>query len=406
MSPPTMPETAAMTAAETMTETAATTVALTEKQEYHSLMVHIFNHNLDAVRNYISAGKNINFYTADQSGGYHYYEENHPLLVLYDPWINVHDVPIVTSFLDTLDEVDHNNMRPRMTEFTPLSYACFLGLEDIARALVEGGADVNPDAAARIPRDGDCGIYHIGRRTYTWTEIPAPFEVTSTFPPLWWACVRRQNDLVRFLLRSGANVHQMYELDRIDGFLQFACECGNVEVVEYLLQHGETVADYPDLLLGACHAYDLGMIRLLLPHGANPLGEPYVDRLDREHACLPLLERRYVERNMRNGAFVTPLDLTAVYCHDERTVLENYEMETSLGYHEAGLRALAALILAGENVDNLRCPVIRRWVEPLLLRMEYENINWHIAVLEAKRKELVKAMAGPPLARQYAEYTM
>jgi hypothetical protein len=182
-------------------------------------------------------------------------------------------------------------------------------------------------------------------------------------------------------------------LDRIDGFLQFACECGNVEVVEHLLQHGETVADYPDLLLGACHAYDLGMIRLLLPHGANPLGEPYVDRLDREHACLPLLERRYVERNLLKGSFIHPLDLTDVYCYDERAVLENYEVEASLGCHEAGLRALAAMILAGENVDTLRSLTIRRWVE-------YENINWQIAVLEAKRKELVKAM---PLTRQYAD---
>ena len=355
-----------------MTDPTMTTTmtVLTQKQEYHSLMVHIFNHNLQAVRDYIAAGKNLNFYTAHQEGGYKDYDESHPLLVEYDPWLNVHDVPIVTSFLDTLDEVNPANMRPRMTEFTPLSYACFLGYEDIARALVEGGADVNPDAAARIPRECDCGAYTIGRRTYTWENIPAPFEVTSTFPPLWWACLHEQNDLVRFLLRAGANIHAVYELDRMDGFLQFACECGNVEVVEYLLQYGETLADYPDALLSACHSFDEAMIRLLLSYGANLLAvKPYVDRLGRKHVCLAMLEQRYMERNLR-----------------EEEVAER---------DEAGLRTLAAMILAGEDASGIRCSTIRRWVEPIVHRMEYESIQWQIAALEAKRAELVKAMASP-----------
>ena len=352
-----------------------TMTALTQKQEYHSLMVHIFNHNLDAVRDYIAAGKNLNFYTAHQAGRYKDYDENHPLLVEYDPWINVHDVPIVTSFLDTLDEVNPANMRPRMTEFTPLSYACFLGYEDIARLLVEGGADVNPDAAARIPRECDCGAYTIGRHTYTWMNIPTPFEVTSTFPPLWWACIHGQNDLVRFLLGSGANIHAVYELDRMDGFLQFACECGNVSIVEYLLQQGETLADYPDALLSACHSYDEAMIQLLLSYGANLMAvNPYVDRLGREHACLTMLEQRYMERNLRE--------------------------ELGLEQDETGLRALAAMILAGEDANSLRCSAIRRWVEPIVQRMEYESIQWQIAALEAKRAELVKALALPLYAEQ------
>jgi hypothetical protein len=80
----------------------------------------------------------------------------------------------------------------------------------------------------------------------------------------------------------------------------------------------------------------------------------------------------------------------------EQRYMEHNLREEELGRNdEVGLRALAAMILAGEDASSIRCSVLRRWVEPIVQRMEYESIQWQIAALEAKRAELVKAMASP-----------
>jgi hypothetical protein len=376
---------------------------MTEKQEYHRLMVYIFNHDVTAVQKYIAEGKNINFYSVNQNGTFKEYDEDNPILVNYDPWINLHQTACVTSFLDDLNHQEPSHLPSLLSEFTPLSYACFLGFEDIARALIGGGADINIDAAAHISRVSPMVGFEIGRNYYQWTDVPAPFEVSSNFQPLWWACKNRQNDLARLLISKGANIHMVYELDSFDGFLQFACECGNVELVEYLLRNGQKIQDYPDLLLSACYYYHLDMVQLLLSYGVNPKTEPFVSRHGREHGCLATMERSYLVKNMRKGAFIHHLDLDAVYCYNERCVLDNYDIEATLQRDEKGLATLAAMILAGEELDHLRCSVVRGWVEPMVRVFEQNRARQQTARLEM---ELLAVAMNPSRIVQFADNDM
>ena len=242
-----------------------------------------------------------------------------------------------------------------LDEFTPLSYACFLDRTDIAKMLVEHGAEINTHLA-----------------NVTWgnenEELCSPY-----FPALWWAMAHHNTDLFLFLMEHHANVDMYWKYDDFQDGVEFACDAGHLEAIEYFLKQDEDpyqrpFCDNDFLLLSACYRYDLRMIRLLLRYGKKPDGYVTSDGLGKVYTCLTTLEMTYFEQHFQGN--ISYWDMEDIFFENRVDLLEKYDLSTHLNYQREELEVLALLVSCDDSLDLLRCSLLREWVAALLPAQE------------------------------------
>ena len=356
---------------------------MTSKQNQRDFLDAICHRDMASLQKYVEAGHSLNFYTTHDKK----YDDSHPLLVQYNPSIPADWITIKASFLDTIDVTWNNNHIFRIQEVTPLSYACLLNHEDIARYLVEHGAEVNV-------MDDKCGRLSSKRQfSSNWKFLS---KQSVYFQPMWWACQHNNNNLVRFLLDHDADIEISHTHDRFTNFLQFACECGNIEIMEHLLRKGVNPNTCSDLLLSACYHNQHDMIRLLLSYHASPKMDPYICQHERAHTCLSTLERKYLENNMAHGFFIPKWQLDHIYHHQdadaEEDAFEDYDLENGISQNKEELETLALMIVAGEDLSTIRCHLIREWLHDRVAELERQRVKERTTVIEP---ELIEKTMHP-----------
>jgi len=359
-----------------------------------AMMVAISCNDIDTVIMFVKDGYSLNFCTTYKRQ----YNGSNPLLLLYDPCLPSDVLPTISSCLDRMDRTYNNNCDLRLKEFTPLSYACCLNHEDIARYLVEHGAKINV-------MDEECKRLS---STCTFCEDSTFLPKQSVyFQPLWWACQHKNNSLVRFLLEHGADIEITYTHDRFTHFIQFACEVGNKEVVELLCQ-GLSLKHHPHLLLSACYTDQPEMVRLLLSYGANPKKSFYINQQERLHTCLSTLEHAYLKNHVETNflcdnehdneltlSFYS--DLVRIYTPKVRSVYGNPnrfqileyidDIETHISHDKEDVETMALLVHEGEDLSNIQCPLIREWIRKRVVELEILRIKQRTAVIESELLE-------------------
>ncbi|KAI6417389.1 hypothetical protein MCOR21_011106 [Pyricularia oryzae] len=193
-----------------------------------------------------------------------------------------------------------------------------------------------------------------------WDSYKAREEVKIS-PALQIAVINKQEDMVKLLLRNGANPNkEPYGLTPLDT----AIKLGDIDMVELLLNHGanpntERYGSTP--LDTAIRLGNIAMVKLLLRNGANPNKEPYMSTpLD---IAIKLGDIDMVELLLNHGANPnkerygsTPLD-TAIKLGDIDMVklLLNHGADPNNGRY--GLTPLDTAIKLGDiaMVELLRC---------------------------------------------------
>ena len=357
-----------------------------------AMMVAISCNDIDTVIHFVEDGYPLNFYTTCDKRRY---DGSHPLLLLYDPCLPSDMLPTISSCLDRMDRTYNNNCEFRLKEFTPLSYACLLNHDDIARYLVEHGANINV-------MDEECGRLSskcMFREDHTFLPKQSVY-----FQPLWWACQHKNNTLVRFLLEHGADIEIAYAHDRFTHFIQFACEVGNKEVVELLCQGGLSLKHHPHLLLSACYTDQPEMVQLLLSYGANPKKSFYINQQERLHTCLSTLEHAYLKNHVETNflrdneltlAFYS--DLVRIYTPKVRSIYGNpnrfqileyiEDIETHISHDKEDVEILALLVHEGEDLSNIQCPLLREWIRERVTQLEILRIKQRTAAIEPELLE-------------------
>ena len=295
----------------------------------HALMDAIRHDDVAFVKRYVENGKNLRFYARED------YKGTNPLIIDFDPqW---ETIPCVFSVRAQMDgnEGDKDMAYQRCySEFTPLSYACAMNRAEIAKVLVEHGAEINTFMKKVTP-----GNEH--------EELCSPY-----FPALWWSAAHYNEELTHYLLKHGAAPDMYYKYDRYFDGIEFFCDAGYVDYVDYFLQkdkesHQRPYCDSDFLLLSACFRYDVPMIRLLLQHEKKPVINY------RGYTCINTLEAEYLRRNY---AGTRTLDFWDV------TTLEGVDWTQDLACEEEGVDSIAFLVDAGGAMDEIQCPVLREWV--------------------------------------------
>jgi len=332
---------------------------------YQELMIAIQVNDFEFVKKYIEDGKNINFYTIKDSR----YDNSCPCLIHYDPEISVR------QFYENA-KIEHAKLvgsyRWRLREFTPLSYACFLNHDEIVRLLVEHGANINVF-------DKDCGnssSKHIFSSNWQFDQSSSVY-----FQPLWWACFHKNNQLVYYLLEHGADITLCNSHDNFDGFIEFACEMGNVEVVDKLLSNG-CVADMDQLILFACSNYDHDMIRILINYGVTII-----------HHCIVQLEQLYIKKNWKGRYEILIFDLLLIYHYRDMNYFIENDFANKLSYEYHELETIALLLLHyNKSYETIYCPTIMEWVKEIMIRFEKERIIKRTKIIE---EELLQTSLHP-----------
>jgi len=299
----------------------------------HGLLEAIRLGDVDAVKTYVADGRDLHFYAHE------HYKGTDPAIVEVVPqWDNV---PFVFSVRGQIEDDRDTSYSRAYSEFTPLSYACAMNQTEIAKILVEHGADVNT---------------HLEK--ITWgnenEELCSPY-----FPALWWAGVHHNTELALYLWRHGANAVMYYQYDRYTDGVEFFCDAGHLDMIKHFLAldkkpYQNPYCDSDFLLFSACFRYDLPMIRLLLRNEKEPTEVHEVG--PRVYTCVTMLEMEYLSRNYRGGEL------------DYWNLAEDVDWKESLDYDTEGVDALAFVVDAGGSMDDIRCPVLREWVTEMRAR--------------------------------------
>lgn len=157
------------------------------------------------------------------------------------------------NWMISLKRIDING---RNYTTTPLTHTCNSGQLEVAKILIENGADLHTD------RDR----------------------------PLLVSCEHGHIEIVKFLLEKGAHIY-------FDSPLYEAACLGHTKIVELLLDYGATITDLA--LKGAFLKDHADIVKLLISRGANIqcIVKNYKRRLDTCRAILDKMEEIRIEKN-------------------------------------------------------------------------------------------------------------
>ena len=170
--------------------------------------------------------------------------------------------------------------------YTPLVAATLAGDIETVRLLLRKGADVQADS----PRYKEPAILSACRQgSVDVVKLLRSFGAglsTKTAQALVIASMDGHLDLVKWLLEFGAKVDApLKDGEKLLTPLSYACRYGRVDVAQHLLSVGATLP--PSLLPELCEKGSLGILKLLVEHGAdlNSFGDDVNRRCPLHIAC-------------------------------------------------------------------------------------------------------------------------
>ena len=169
------------------------------------------------------------------------------------------------------------NSQSFIDEGTPLYLASQAGHVDLVRLLIEHGADAGAQTKSgttpllRASFQGDVVMARLLIEHDA--NVAAKNEYGATL--LYWASEQGDVDMARLLIEHGADVATKNEYGAT--LLHEASERGDVNMARLLIEHGADVAAQNEygatLLHEASERGDVDMARLLIEHGANTAGQ-------------------------------------------------------------------------------------------------------------------------------------
>ena len=157
--------------------------------------------------------------------------------------------------------------------YTPLYWACYKENIELVKLLLEQGADVDSKN-----KKGETPLYWACKKGNTeivklLLEHGADVNIKDKYvdTPLYWACVKNHTEVAKVLIGHGADVNS--ENNYGVSPLSWACRNNNIELVKFLIEHGADVnskgEDEETPLSQACIKSNIEVVKLLLEHGAG-----------------------------------------------------------------------------------------------------------------------------------------
>ena len=201
---------------------------------------------------------------------------------------------------------------------TPLHIAVAYGFLDVARCLIESGADVNSRDKLGNPPLHYCT--YGGSRAVAELLVSCGAEVkvrnTAGISPLRQAVSFGRKDVAEFLLEKGAEID--VRGDEGQGILREAVKNGITKIIDLLLREGVRInargKEAVGLLHGAARCGHMRLLEFLIKGGADILAPDLKGGMlwhsAAEGECLELMEilvRKGLDVNARNDFSLTPL---------------------------------------------------------------------------------------------------
>jgi cytohesin len=243
---------------------------------------------------------------------------------LFDP--NNHHLSVWVWIHDPDPEFGHSRSeRPSQAKATPLHYAAACGLHNFAEYLiVERSQNVNarehPLGETPLGVASKKGHFEVARLLL---EHGADTETRNNagFSPLGWASIRHL-EVVQVLLEHHADVNSS-DKRFCRTALRWASYCGQVEIARVLLANGaDANAKEWDDQTALHEARTDGVARVLLDYGADPNARDDSDRTPLHHAmkywraeAAQILLDKGVDANARDSENQTPLHVASKRGH-------------------------------------------------------------------------------------------
>lgn len=178
---------------------------------------------------------------------------------------------VVNALLAAGAAVNLRSSRP--DESSALKLAASVGNDDVVRALIHHGADVNDYSWGGHTAMGTAASCNEESVLNILIEAGAKLEfVDDMWSPIHWACRHGSLEVVLALLRHGVDAHRMNPLGH--AAIHVAAWQGSVAVLDALLAAGANVNDtdadtQSSPLTSAVLGGQMGAVKALLKHGAN-----------------------------------------------------------------------------------------------------------------------------------------
>ena len=239
-----------------------------------------------------------------------------------------HGVHDILSFL-IVERSQKMNARGFNGGETPLSLACRRGYSEVARVLLEHGADTDT-------RD------------------------TNDYSPLDWSSEGGHVEVVRVLLENHADVNFL-DGDKLTA-LHLASSSGQVAVARLLLENGaDANAKTTDGLTPLHCARNEGVTRVLLEYGADPTARDSRDRTPLHRAMevkyaevARVLLENGVDANARDAMNETPLHVATIFQRLDGVQLllqHGVDIHAQDGYGRTPFQVASEAESSGENRD-------------------------------------------------------
>jgi ankyrin repeat protein/L-ascorbate metabolism protein UlaG (beta-lactamase superfamily) len=245
--------------------------------------------------------------------------------------IEAGDVALVKQILEQDPSALHQLDDSRFRE-PPLLVAAAVGNVEIARLLLEAGADIEAGDVDNSTALGVAAIHAQGEMVAFLIEQGADVNRRDRKAdcPLSFAVYGRDESIIRQLLDAGADLY--FRNPNGESLLHIACSRGVTELVTYLLDHGaelELKSRSGGTALGyAAMSGQPEMVRLLIDKGANPNPAPPGDPSPliytswRNHVeCARVLLERGAEVDHTTGGNNTALSWAADRASPEMVAL-------------------------------------------------------------------------------------
>ena len=154
--------------------------------------------------------------------------------------IKQHDTEKIKEFIDSVDDVNIYNYRGYDFR-TPLHHACSLVHADIARLLIDAGADMNAGEGGEwTPLHDACEAGH-AEIVRLLLENGVNVNVVGKYSlrPLHIVAIRGCTDIARLLIENGADVNARNKHGHTP--LHRACVWKQIETVKFFIDHGADV---------------------------------------------------------------------------------------------------------------------------------------------------------------------